>query len=297
VKPEVTLIGPGRVGGAIGRRLYQAGYRLNRVIGTRLKQTEEACRFIGCPPTCASTRLADATGASLLLLAVPDDHIASVAAAIEERLTKNSPHTLVHFSGVQAAASMPRKSGATQRLSIHPLLPFADRASALSRLPGCPCALEGDSAALPLGKELIAAIGGRSFLLSNDSKALYHAAACIASNYLVTLVDRAGQLLQQCGIANDQTTELLLPLLSATLENIAHQGTGAGLTGPIVRADFSTIQQHQQVLAKTSAVDLSLYRHLGQLTLSLARKAGRLSSRQTEELSKILALTDQNPAV
>lgn len=295
MKPELALIGPGRVGGALGKRLYQAGYRLNRVIGTRLEATQAACRFIGCPQSCASTRLADAAGASLLLLAVPDDRIAAVAAAIEESFPENSRHTLVHFSGVQAAAGMPRKSAATQRLSLHPLLPFADRETALSRLPDCPCALEGDSAALPLGEELIAAIGGRSFLLNSGSKALYHAAACIASNYLVTLVDRAGNLLQQCGIANDQTTELLLPLLTATLDNIAHQGTEAGLTGPIVRGDAGTIQQHQQALAKTATTDLSLYRHLGQLTLSLAHHAGRLNSGQVQELSDLLAATAQSP--
>lgn len=295
MKPELALIGPGRVGGAFGRRLYEAGYRLNRVIGTCLQRTQAACSFIGCPQSCASTRLADAADASVLLLAVPDDRIARLAAAIEEGLTTNSPHTLVHFSGVHPAASMPRKSAATLRLSIHPLLPFADRTTALSRLASCPCALEGDSAALPLGEELIAAIDARCFQLDSGSKALYHAAACIASNYLVTLLDRASQLLQQCGIAKEQTTELLLPLLSATVDNITHQGIEDGLTGPIVRGDAGTIQRHQQALAGTSAADLSLYQHLGQLTLSLAQSAGRLNSDQAQALTKVLAPPGEHP--
>ena len=180
MKPTIALIGPGKVGCAIGRLLHGAGYPLTVLIGRDRQRAVAACNFIGCDEALVSLNLLDAARARIILLAVPDDQIEAQAKALQTSVELSAEQTLIHFSGLHPAALMRQKLSAAQLLSIHPLLPFADRKLAAEKLPGCPCALEGDNSALPLGNQLIVAIGATPFRINSDKKALYHASACIA---------------------------------------------------------------------------------------------------------------------
>jgi len=284
MKPSVALIGPGKLGCSVARRLQDAGYPFAAVISRDLSRAQEACDFVGCEPNLASVQLSDAGKAQIILLAVPDDQLEAQAKALQSCAHLSAEQTLVHFSGLHPAALMRQKTSASQLLSIHPLLPFANRQLAVEKLSGCPCALEGDSVALALGEQLITDIGGKPFAIASDKKALYHASACIASNYLVTLLGTARDLLGQCGIDPEQAIPLLLPLVQASLDNTGQLGPEAGLTGPIVRGDRGTVQQHLRALAEAAPELLSLYRLLGEKTLELAVKSGRLPEEQAKNL-------------
>ncbi len=284
MKPSIALIGPGKLGCAIAHRLQAAGYPFSAIISRELSRAQEACAFIGCAPEVASDKLQAAGKAEIILLAVPDDQIEALAKALQSGSTLSAAQTLIHFSGLHPAALMRLGTSKARLLSIHPLLPFADRQLAAEKLSGCPCALEGETAALSLGKQLIAAIGATPFAIAGDQKALYHASACIASNFLVTLLGTARDLLSQCGIAPEQAIPLLLPLVQASLDNTAKLGPEAGLTGPIVRGDRGTVQQHLLALEKSAPELLPLYRLLGEKTLELAVKSGRLSREQAKDL-------------
>ncbi len=287
MKQKLALIGPGKVGSAVCRRLLAAGYPLQTVIGRDRSRAAEACRFIGCNDQLAGTELAAASKAELVLLAVPDDQIGDLAAQVAKEANLQAGATLVHFSGLHPAEIM-RSSAALQLLSIHPLLPFASRELAAERLPGCPCALEGDDTALPLGAELIAAFGGKTFRIASDKKALYHASACLASNSLVTLLGAARDLLATCGIAENDALSLLQPLLQATLDNVLQLGPEQGLTGPIVRGDSGTVAKHLQAIAASSPRLLAIYRQLGSKTLELAAESGRLDAKNASFLARLL---------
>lgn len=292
MKQSVALIGPGKVGCAISRLLQQAGYPIRTVISRNRGRALEACEFIGCPPESASIDPQDGLAADIILLAVPDDHIQHLATEVIEQTVLYEATTLVHFSGLHPAAIMQTTPSSASLLSIHPLLPFADRELAVAQLPTCPCALEGSENALALGREIIAAIGGQFFEIPSQDKALYHASACVASNYFVTLLETACDLLTQCQIDRDRALQLLLPLVLATFENVAQYGLEKGLTGPIVRGDSRTVATHLQALEKSSPENLALYRMLGQQTLGIAQQSGRLSREKAQAIATCLEGTN-----
>lgn len=282
-----ALIGPGRVGAAIGKTLYRQGWHPVSIIGRHLATARDACDFIGCPPTLATTATKSAGKADLILLAVPDDSIAAMACQLQERRIPTPGTVLLHFSGVHPAAIMRCPVSQTALFSLHPLLPFADRQQAYEQLNHAPYIGEGDKAARPLATELCAALGGQLQTISPHRKQLYHAAACLVSNYFVTLIAESASLLRDCGIEAGREEGLLLPLLEATLQNVAVNGTGKGLTGPIARGDLGTIKAHIEALNQSHRDLHDLYCQLGSRTVLLAERAGRLNAGKTESLQKI----------
>jgi predicted short-subunit dehydrogenase-like oxidoreductase (DUF2520 family) len=289
MKARIVLIGPGRVGAAVGKRLHQAGYPLVAVIGREQRRAEDAARFIGCDPAAATTDPAQARRGQVVLLALPDDQIGAMAARLQQDPGLPEQTTLVHFSGLQPASLMSVAGSACAAVSIHPLLPFADREMAAARLTDCPCAIEGDEAAVPLAEQLVGAIGAQGFRLPSDAKVLYHAAACIASNYLVTLTAAARDLLLHCGFDNQQALALLRPIQQATSDNLGRLDPESALTGPIVRGDSGTVESHIAALEAQVPQLLELYRCLGQQTLALATASGRLDKQPAVTLQRLLS--------
>jgi predicted short-subunit dehydrogenase-like oxidoreductase (DUF2520 family) len=285
---SVALIGPGRVGSAIAKFLVAADYRMHAVIGRDPERTLEACDFIGCAPACATTDPGRCATAEIILLAVPDDQITAVINKTAECCALNRKF-LVHFSGLlPSSALLNEATQAEKLLSLHPLFPFADRHQAYEKLRGCPCALEGGSSALALGSQLVATFSGAPFVIAAADKPLYHTAASMASNFLVTLLDIAQNLLRQCGIPQERLAATLLPLVRATLDNLEALPPEQGLTGPIVRGDYGTVAQHLDALTINAAKAVPTYLQLARATLELANRSGRLESGKAAELEKLL---------
>ncbi len=277
MKQNVALIGPGRVGCAISKRLYEAGYPITAIISRNQQRASEACSYIGCSPDQASVQLASASNAQIILLAVPDDKIQALAIQLQTSYHFSKQTTLVHFSGFHSAEIMYHKTSAASLLSLHPLLPFADQQKAFNNLLQCPCALESNSSqSLILGRQLVSAIGGQFFFIASDKKPLYHTAASIASNYLVTLLASARDLLVSCGIEPEQAIPLLLPLVQASLDNVKDLGPEQGLSGPIVRGDIGTVTNHIKALDKNTPELLQLYLQMGKITAKISKSSGRL---------------------
>jgi len=292
MKPTIALIGPGRVGCAITKKLSAAGYQLTAVISRNHQRAVSACEFIGCSTDLATEHLAAAASADIVIIAVPDDHIHSVTQQLQRSCEPlNEIPALVHFSGLHPAAIMSSGSSCnTTLLSLHPLFPFATRERAYQALNQCPCAIESpDSRGMTLGRELVAAFSGVPFTIDADKKVLYHAAACISSNYLVTLMAVARDLLVQCGIEKDRAIPLLQPLAHASLNNVENLGPELGLTGPISRGDTRTVAEHLQAIEKESPEVLSLYRVMGIHTAQLAADSTRLNQQHADFLREQLS--------
>ncbi|MFK5927571.1 MAG: DUF2520 domain-containing protein [Desulfuromusa sp.] len=288
MKPSIALIGPGRVGCAVSKHLYEAEYPIVAIISRHRKRATEACSYIGCSSDLASDQLATAATAQIILLAVPDDQIQNLALELQASCHLSKQTTIIHFSGLHSAAIMRHKESSALLLSLHPLHPFADRQKAFEDLRHCPCALESNSPqALTLGQELVTAIGGHFFTLDSKNKPLYHAAASIASNYLVTLLASAADLLVSCGIKPDNAIPMLMPLVQATLDNVSDLGSEQGLSGPIVRGDIGTVSDHIKALEQRAPELLPLYLQMGELTAIISKNSGRLDSESANAIHNL----------
>jgi predicted short-subunit dehydrogenase-like oxidoreductase (DUF2520 family) len=195
---SVTIIGSGRVGSAVAARLRDRGVRVE-------------------------------PGGRLVLICVPDDAIAEVAAAIE------TGPWVGHVSGATPLAALePHR----RRFSLHPLQTFT-RARGPEQLDGAWGAITAESdEARTVGFWLAETLGLRPFELADHARPLYHAGAAIASNYLVTLHAVASDLFRAAGAP----PEALVPLMQRTIENDFE------LTGPIERGDWETVEAHRRAI-------------------------------------------------
>jgi predicted short-subunit dehydrogenase-like oxidoreductase (DUF2520 family) len=198
---DVTVIGAGRAGSAIAARLRERGV---------------AMRDDG----------------ELRLLCVPDRAIAEVARSID------AGPWLAHVSGGTPLAALDPH---VLRFSVHPLQTLV-RTRGPEQLDGAWGAVTGENdEALARARWLAETLGLRPFTLADDKRALYHAGAAIASNFLVTLYRVAAGLLEEAGAP----PEALVPLLERTIEN------GFELTGPVARGDWETVERHRSALNGT----------------------------------------------
>lgn len=288
MKQRIVLIGPGRLGQAVTALLAEAGHSVRAVIGRDAARALAAARFVGSRDA-ATTDLARAVQGNVVLLAVPDDALAATASGLrrEGRLAEGA--VLIHFSGLHPAAILNAGEGPQVRaLSLHPLQTFADAVAGVRNLPGTPFSVEGDEDLLAFGEQLVRDMGGSPFRIRGEQKPLYHAAACVASNYLVTLADLSGRILAGCGFAEEEAVKLLKPLLQGTIRNLTALDPPRALTGPIARGDVGTVARHLEALAELPDNVREIYRLLGRETVELALKKGSLDVERAGALRELL---------
>jgi predicted short-subunit dehydrogenase-like oxidoreductase (DUF2520 family) len=254
--PSIAVIGPGRVGRSLARAAADAGLALS------LSGRRDA--------------LAACEDAEIALLCVPD---AAIDEACETISAAVPPLRYVgHTSGATGLAALGAASRRGARtFSIHPLQTVPDGASVLD---GAPCAVWGtDSDARGLASALASRLGMRPFEIDDERRAAYHAAACIASNYLIALEAAATTLLERAGA--EEARELLAPLVLRTAANWAERGSDA-LTGPIARGDEETVERHLEAIGETSPELLELYRVLAEHTRAIAAGTEPVDDHATE---------------
>ena len=247
--PPTTVVGAGRVGNALHRAL-RAGAGEVALAGR--DEVEDAC-----------------ADAELVLLCVPDEEI--VAAC--ERVTAVAPKLrfLGHTSGAtRLEALAPAAERGIAVFSLHPLQTIPDLDADLT---GAPAAIAGSSsAALDLARELAEICQMSPFEVPEDSRAAYHAAASIASNFLIALETSAEDLLRAAGIEDGR--QLLAPLVLRTAANWAEHGSGA-LTGPIARGDEATVQRQLEAIEEIAPELADAYRALAERTRAIAAAGDR----------------------
>ena len=282
-----ALIGAGRAGKALATALQTAGYQLIAVAGGRGKA---AAAFAAASGACyCETAASAAAKGNIVLLAVPDKEIVECAQEIATSGDLQKGCVVLHICGSQNAEvlSCLRRVGAAVG-SMHPLQSFSgDTAAGAACIRGTYFAIDGDEAAVAAASDMIEVLGGHRLLVSGEQRALYHAAACMASNYLTALLHGSVRLMGQCGISPEDALPALAPIVMATLKNIMVHGTLPALTGPIVRGDDQTlVRQLKQVddLPKEAA----LYRALAEYTIAIAAEGGLLEDKQIGLLENAL---------
>jgi predicted short-subunit dehydrogenase-like oxidoreductase (DUF2520 family) len=214
---SIQVVGHGRVGSAISARL------VDRELAARDETSD------------------------LVLLCVPDARIAEVAASLA------TGPWVAHVSGATSIAAL---APHITRFTMHPLQTFT-HARGAEQLDGAWAAIAAESdEGRVRGRWLAEQLGMRPVEIAEASRVVYHAAATIASNYLVTLFRSAGRLLAHTGVPS----EALVPLMQRTIDN------GFDLTGPIARGDWTTVDAHLAAI-REAAPDLEpMYRALAQVT-------------------------------
>ena len=151
---------------------------------------------------------------------------------------------------------------------------------------GAAFAIAGEPAALSAARRLVDELAGRALVIPPQFRPIYHAAASVASNFLVALLAFSVRLMEQAGVPEGEALPALLPLVRGTLDNLEQLGVPAALTGPIARGDVDTVRLH---LARLSAEDRVLYCALGRELLRVSRLAG-LDEERATELDNLLAV-------
>lgn len=282
---RVYIAGAGKMGLALGDALLRCGAAATVTFAGRSRKRPWAPVF-GDPRVDWAGSIAAPPGTTTVaLLAVPDGALPEVA----DRLASHpAPRGCValHLSGALTASVLEPLSAAGYAVgTLHPLQTVADPETGALRLRGCAFAIGGEPQALAAARRLVADLADQILVVPPLARPSYHAAAVIASNYLVALLGLAVRQLEPLGLDETAAVRALLPLVRGTLDNVETRGLADALTGPIARGDADTVRLH---LARLSAEDRGLYCALGREALRVAARAG-LPADRAEEIAALLS--------
>lgn len=282
---QFNVIGAGRLGKNLALALVNSGLaQLAAVCNTSLDSAEQAIQQIGSG--FAVTSLAELPKVNLTFITTPDDLIFSIAQQLKEQVSSDS--FIVHCSGVLSSAElMPLKTRGCHIASLHPLKAFSKGNLDQRAFMHCDCVIEGDELAVEFLSPLFTKLGARIIPIKADGKTIYHAAAVIASNYLVTLAATAADLLQEAGIEAKLAQQMIVNLMTSSLNNVQQASEiKNALTGPLARGDLNTINRHLKALKNCFANEL--YRHAALATLPITDLDAKLKSALAVLLQKAI---------
>ena len=237
MQSTIAIVGRGRLGPALAAAFDATGRRVLGPFG----------------------RGADGAGADVVLLCVPDAQIGAAARAV----TAREGLLVGHCSGATGLGVLrPHEA-----LGLHPLMTVTHAGAAFA---GAGCAIGGSTLrALHVAESLALAVGMRPFPVADDDRAAYHAAASIASNFLVTIEAAAERVAATAGVPR----AALVPLVRAAVENWAALGADEALTGPIARGDEAVVARQRMAVAARAPELIDLFDALAGATRDLARRA------------------------
>jgi predicted short-subunit dehydrogenase-like oxidoreductase (DUF2520 family) len=281
---SVAIVGAGHTGRALGRVLAAAGWRIAGVSCRTEARAGEAVAFIGAgEPTDDPARAS--RGAPVVLVTVPDDAIAHTS----QRLEPDAGATVAHVCGALPAEALAavRRRGAHAG-ALHPLRSFADPELAARRFAGTFCAIDGDAPAVAVLERLVKDARGVPLRVADGGKALYHAGAVFASNYVVSVMEAALRLFAAAGIPREAARAPLLALARGTLDNIEAVGIPAALTGPVERGDVETVRRHAQEIAGKTPDLSEAYAALARLACQVAQAKGSIDAAGADRIEAVL---------
>jgi len=306
----VAIVGAGRVGCVLGRRLHQKGWRIGPVITRSMRTARAARRRIGSGKPQAGFSEA-VLAADLILIATPDraiaetaDALARIGAGPRSVARRNDKY---HRSGARRARQGKKKSGSGAWRgkivlhtsgalgsdvlrplalrgaaigSLHPLQTFSGRT--IPGLAGSTCAIEGSAVALRAARRVCRELGGVPVVLPPGRKAAYHAAAALAAGHVLAVIEAAVRILVSVGFSRKAAVRALVPLTRQTLANYERVGARAAWTGPLSRGDFAVIERHLEALRHFPREYRGAYDALSRLGVNVLGNRGDSRKQQLE---------------
>jgi predicted short-subunit dehydrogenase-like oxidoreductase (DUF2520 family) len=279
-KPQIAIVGPGRLGSALAISLKRAGYEISEIVSRNnagsKQRARSLARRVGARVSPGDNARLDA---DIVWFCVPDREIASASRQLAS-IVGWEGKTALHSSGALASDELNalRRHGAAVA-SVHPMMTFVN--GSIAPLQGVPFAIEGDKAAVLVARRVVKNLGGEAFAIRKQQKAAYHARGSFASPLLVALLVTGEQLARKAGLSAVEARKKMLPIVKQTIANYEALGPAGAFSGPIVRGDAETVGKHGRALAKTPEAR-AVY-------LALARAALRyLPARNRAQLKKAL---------
>jgi predicted short-subunit dehydrogenase-like oxidoreductase (DUF2520 family) len=268
----VAIVGAGRLGSALARALEATGVEVEGPLGRGA--FPQSAIVLLCVPDAEIARAAATVGAS-------GDRVAEPAAAGKRRF-------IGHVSGATPLTAL--AGAGREAFGLHPLQTFAG-GEGLDAFEGVGCAIAGTSPeALEVARNLAERLGMTPIEISDAERAAYHAAASIASNFLVTLQAAAEELAAGAGIEPGDARVLLGPLVRSTVDNWVERGPAGALTGPVARGDDATVERQREAVAAHAPHLLWLFDELVRCTRALAADpAGAQTTRASRKPSTVAA--------
>ncbi|HEX8459600.1 MAG TPA: Rossmann-like and DUF2520 domain-containing protein [Pyrinomonadaceae bacterium] len=331
---SVAIVGAGRLGSALAVALDHSGYHIAALVARRGQHARPVARNLSTRPHLLDAARLDLLpdNVDLILITTPDDQLAEVAARLAEvantrRVEETTARRVEETNAARHASSTSRRTPPRRRRaspvalhasgaltsdvlaplrdegfslgSIHPLVSISEpQAGARTLAGGAFYCLEGEARALTAARRIVRALGGRGFSIDARDKSLYHAAAVIASGHTVALFSLASELLSACGLEPARAREVLLPLLTSTLDNLRAHAPAEALTGTFARADLHTVRRHVAALREAGQLGrdaLAVYALLGARSLRLADGRGNFDPAVAEEIGALLRRVLERP--
>ena len=281
----VGVLGAGRVGSVLGAALARAGHHIVAASGVSRASLALAERHLPGVPLLPADEVV--VRAELVVLAVPDDALATLVAGLAETDTWRPGQLVAHVSGAHGLGVLdPAIRHGALPLALHPVMTFTGRPEDADRMAGVSFGVTAPEQLRPVAEALVVEMGGEPVWITEEARPLYHAALAVGANHLVTLVAESADLLRRAGV--ERPALLLGPLLGAALDNVLRSGDAA-LTGPVARGDAGTVEAHLATLRRYAPESVPGYVALARLTADRALAAGRLDAGQAEALLGVLA--------
>jgi predicted short-subunit dehydrogenase-like oxidoreductase (DUF2520 family) len=270
--PTTFLVGAGPVATALAGALRLGGVPVLGLWARRAAPARAAgstagvAAFSSAPPDILLET-------EVVILAVRDQAITEVAQKLLGTGLINKRHVLLHCAGAASARDLlgPVAGQVGGIGTLHPLSAIADAKLSMRALKGTVFGVEGDDVGRATASKLVGAMNGVVLALDGTQMAAYHAAAAMASNYIVAAIDAAAAVLATVGVAQDRAAAALVPLAEGALRNIAAHGTTGGLTGPVRRGDLTTISRHLEAIRDRPEL-AEIYRVLARRAVEIAAR-------------------------
>jgi predicted short-subunit dehydrogenase-like oxidoreductase (DUF2520 family) len=280
---RIAIVGAGRVGRTLGRRLRQLNWTIGTVVTQSKATARSAVRAIG--GGYAQDKInRHVLNADVVIIATPDDEIRKVAKRLAQIGAEEWRGKIVlHTSGaLDSSVLRPLSRWGAATGSMHPMQTFVGRNA--PSLEGVVFAIEGDRRAQRAARRIAREVHGVAVTIDGRAKPAYHAAGTLAAGHGLALIEAAVRLLMRAGFSRRHAKMALLLLTRQMLGNFERFGAREAWTGPISRGDFSTVTRHRRALAGWPPEYLQAYSALARLSARLLDLHPKRTLRQLDRV-------------
>lgn len=287
MEDRIGIVGTGRLGKNLLFHLDEKGLKVSGIYNKNKSTSISSARI--CKVEIFDSLEETFKNSDIIFITTPDDKIKEIGDSFSKIDLDFNDKIFLHCSGSLPSTILENiKSKGGSIGSFHPLQSFACLSIDTNPFDGIIFGIEGCDCILDKAKKLAEILGGVPYCLKTEGKTLYHAAAVIASNYLVSLTDIALIFLESAGIEKKNGLNIIAPLMKGTLTNIISKGTKNALTGPVSRGDSETVSAHRESLLENIPQMDEFYKIMCRHTIKVAKEAGSISSEDVEKLLKVL---------
>jgi predicted short-subunit dehydrogenase-like oxidoreductase (DUF2520 family) len=282
---SIVLIGAGKVGTVLSKKLYEKGYNFVGIIDLDFNKARNLAKKVKA--SLFSNEIKDIPKeVNFIIISVPDSQIKVVSKKISKLPLRFNSLKVCHVSGCLSSDELkPIKNRGSNVFSMHPYQSFPNTKNT-KNLDSIYYGIEGEKTLF--AKNIVKALGGNYIIIPKSLKSLYHVSGAFASNYLLVLLSIVQNILNHIIGDKKKAKSVFKPILENTLYNYFKTDFKNSITGPIVRGDAITVEKHLKALKKYDKSIYDLYKKFGQILLEEIE--GNLSRKNNyKKILKLLA--------